>query len=319
MNMKMNKNSKLNNFQKKFILENYKFMPNDEIAKNINIEDTRLIRSYAKNCHLTKNLEAKKVKHGIYKKITNKDHSYIYKSLLKSKEPKLKKCELYKSKYGKYFVNQNYFNKIDNEWKAYWFGFLCADGTNAIRKKNNKTTYTIKLCLSIVDLNHLCKFKKSLQSDAPIKERLVKNNDKIFKECDINICNQQICNDLNKYGCVPKKSLILKFPNKDIISDELIRHFIRGYFDGDGCVHINKKNKSTVINFTGTEDFLDSLRQILHNKINMPILRITRKKGQKAYQLSYGGIEEFEKIFEFLYKDANIFLDRKLEKFKTIL
>lgn len=45
--------------------------------------------------------------------------------------------------------------------------------------------------------------------------------------------------DLSKHGCVPNKSLILKFPTT--LPNELVNDFIRGYFDGDGSVYINNK------------------------------------------------------------------------------
>lgn len=53
--------------------------------------------------------------------------------------------------------------------------------------------------------------------------------------------NKHLWQTLNKYGCTPNKSLTLKFPNENIFkSKDLIRHFIRGYFDGDGCISYNK-------------------------------------------------------------------------------
>ena len=48
-----------------------------------------------------------------------------------------------------------------------------------------------------------------------------------------------LCQDLEKYGIVPRKSLILKFPNN--ISDEMLPHIIRGYFDGDGSISCYKR------------------------------------------------------------------------------
>lgn len=314
------KNNVLTKEQKEFILNNYENMTNDEISEKLNISKY-FIHNYASNNHLIKNQNKRLVKHGIYKEILKKDFSHIYKSMNNSIEPTINSNLLYKSKYGKYYINQDYFNIIDNEWKAYWLGFLYADGTNRIKwnEKKHKMEHVLKLTLCYKDKTHLEKFKKSLQNDSPIKDRIIKLNNKEFKSCDINICNQKICNDLSDLGCVPNKSLILKFPNDKIVPKNLIRHFIRGYFDGDGCVHVNLSNKSTVINFVGTKEFLSSLQDIFHNELKISYTKMTNQRNNKAFQITYGGIEEFEKIFTYLYKDSNIYLDRKLEKFKIIL
>lgn len=56
----------------------------------------------------------------------------------------------------------------------------------------------------------------------------------------IQISSKTLTADLLKLGCTPRKSLTLKFPNDGIFkSNDLIRHFIRGYFDGDGSVFIS--------------------------------------------------------------------------------
>lgn len=64
------------------------------------------------------------------------------------------------------------------------------------------------------------------------------------------------------YGCTPKKSLVLQFPKESIFKDKsLIRHFIRGYFDGDGCFtrHICHTIVSPVVSILGTKEFLDKI------------------------------------------------------------
>lgn len=320
MKMRESKRNILTKEQKQFILDNYANMSNNEISKILKI-NKELIHSYASNNHLLKNQDKKLVKHGIYKDILNKDYSNIYNTMNKKIEPRINDNHLYKSKYGKYNINQDYFSIINNEWKAYWLGFLYADGTNRIKwnEKKHKMEHTLKLSLCVKDKIHLEKFRNSLQSDSPIKERIIKLKEKEFKDCEINICNQKICNDLSSLGCIPNKSLVLKFPTEKIVPKYLLRHFIRGYFDGDGCVHVNLGNKSTVINFVGTKEFLSSLQNIFNHELNINYTKITQQQGNKAFQITYGGIEEFEKIFIYLYKDSNICLNRKLDKFKIIL
>jgi intein/homing endonuclease len=76
------------------------------------------------------------------------------------------------------------------------------------------------------------------------------------------ISNKYFWNTLNNLGCIPKKSLRLEFPNENIFkSKDLIRHFIRGYFDGDGCFtrHIYYRTVTPAISILGTPNFLTVL------------------------------------------------------------
>jgi hypothetical protein len=126
-------------------------------------------------------------------------------------------------------------------------------------------------------------------------------------------------NDLCKLGCVPRKSLILTFP---IINKELIHHFIRGYFDGDGTVFIaNKQNKNKTttvyksigIGICGTFGLLNILAQ--HAPINFP-KKDKRKEGNIWYS-STSGSKKALVFYNYLYKNATVWLDRKKNKFEN--
>ena len=67
---------------------------------------------------------------------------------------------------------------------------------------------------------------------------------------------------LNNKGCVPNKSLTLTFPSKDIVPSNLLRHFIRGYVDGDGCICVTKPEKIE-LNVLGTKEFLQGVLDFL--------------------------------------------------------
>jgi len=207
-----------------------------------------------------------------------------------------------------YNVNDNYFNKIDNEDKAYWLGFLMADGCIQERPGQDR----IQLVLAIKDKEHLDKYKSSLGFKGPVNDNQIKSG--LFKglwHSRVFITSQQLVNDLSKYGCVPRKSLTLKFPKIDKI---LISHFIRGYFDGDGSVFISNEkhwrngNIFPVIHyrFTGTKEFLIEIdKQINLNG------KITQSKGNKCYNLAYKRNKKLISFYNYLYKDATIFLERK--------
>lgn len=305
--------------QKIYIIENYTTMKTRDICKELNVSYER-VHSYAQLQHLKKNQYASQSYNHYFEELLSRRNNPNYNIndyLGNSAEPTVD--TLYKSKYGKYNVNQDYFDVIDNEWKAYWLGFLYADGTNRIayNEKTHKMAYSLKLCLCAEDKQHLEKFKSSLQSDAPIKDRIAKLNDKYYPSCDFGVCNKNICESLQKLGCIPNKSLVLQFPTENQVPSNLIRHFIRGYFDGDGCIHINLKERHACVLFEGTKDFLTCVRDILYKELNVKLTDVVQSRS-RAYHIRYGKFSDIELIYKYLYKDCNVYLDRKLKKFDTL-
>lgn len=302
--------------QKKFIIENYSSMKNEDIAEVLGIEPIK-VHNYASNRKLTKDFEAKKKRDNYFKECLEKrnDSNYNYTQFLgHDLEPKLLQEELYISKYGKYHVNQNYFEKIDNEWKAYWLGFLYADGCVHI-DKGKKKKEMIALGLKASDIGHIQRFLDSIQSEAPI--RIYNTNYGSSKAAKVSVCNKKLVQDLIKLGCVERKSLILTFPSFDIVPKEFVRHFIRGYFDGDGCIHINIERENARLSFNGTEKFLLRLREILIEELSIPKTEV-RRTNSRAFEWTTGNKYTIFKIFNYLYKDANIFLERKFKIFDAV-
>jgi len=134
----------------------------------------------------------------------------------------------------KYSLNDNYFDVIDTEEKAYFLGLLYADGCNLFDKNNNVTT----ISLQEKDVKILERFNYEIKSDRPL-EFMYKNNDNHQNQYRLTMCSEQISTNLSLLGCTPRKSLTLKFPTEEQVPNHLIQHFIRGYFDGDGCICFN--------------------------------------------------------------------------------
>lgn len=192
------------------------------------------------------------------------------------------------------------FEKIDTEEKAYWLGFLYADGS--VGSKEDK----IELGLSKKDLKHIEKFRNFMNITNKISYR---KNTKSYRISFRSIkCKQDLINK----GCVPKKSLILKFPNENQVPKELIKHFIRGYFDGDGW--FTNTEKCFQIGIIGTENFikgfLDTVENI--NKENK-IFKVHRENGAKRYM--FGSYNDVLNFLNWIYKDSKIYLDRKYEHY----
>lgn len=149
-----------------------------------------------------------------------------------------------KEKYGQIFlpngkkhVNSLFFNEIDTEEKAYWLGFLTADGYVQDLKDS------IELCLAEIDKEHIEKFKRDIESSHKIGKKTVKLNDKLFNAYRISIKDKQMANDLRKYGFTSNKSYDAYIPI-DQINNKFINHYIRGFFDGDGSIYLGTKNKN---------------------------------------------------------------------------
>lgn len=213
------------------------------------------------------------------------------------------------SKNRKHYFNLDYFKTIDDENKAYWLGFLYADG-------NVTEAGTLSIALQERDKCHLEKFKKQLE--AYTVELKYNANTKSYR---LNISSVKIVSDLIALGCVATKSLVLKFPICEQVPENLIHHFMRGYFDGDGCIYIESKYRPC-FSILGTPEFLDGYEKHLLPNIgrNSPNKRDHRDSwNEQTQQMRYGGKRQVEKIFEFLYKDATIFLERKYNKFNTLL
>lgn len=203
-------------------------------------------------------------------------------------------------------INHNYFERIDTEEKAYWLGFLYADGYNDTNR------CSVELCLKESDLNMIQKFKESLSSSYKISKKKTKLNNKIFFSYRHIIYSKKITNDLVNLGCYNKKSLILKFPTYKQVPKKLIHHFMRGYFDGDGCISGSK------IMINGTKKFLNKYIKILRKNTNISEAESWSMDG-KAHRWQHASKKDLYQIFNFLYKDSTIFLERKYNRFIELL
>lgn len=204
---------------------------------------------------------------------------------------------------NKYEYNKNFFENIDTEEKAYWLGFIAADGN--IRKDFHK----LRIELNIQDKQHLEKFRSAIQGNMSIKEwKRLKNH-----SCYIEINSVKMCKDLFQYGITPNKSLSLKI-DFEKIPQELQHHLIRGYFDGDGSLNMYEKEgyEYWEINFIGTQHFLTYIMNFFNKKHKISTcgnnFRFNFKKG-----------EDIKDILDILFSNATIFLDRKKEKYDKFM
>lgn len=225
---------------------------------------------------------------------------------------------------SKYNYNKDYFKKIDTSEKAYWLGFLYADGCiTRFYKGDVLKSMSLEVSLKNDDCEHLVKFNDALNSNVPIQHRTI---NKKYKAYRLVINCTSMCKDLINLGCLPAKSLILEFPNEDIVPKEFVKDFIRGYFDGDGGISYTegeyyhsakgKKYKQHHYRcyFCGNSQFLIALKDILNSQ-GIKTSDLKKDKRSKAVNIYIYGKDNIEKLKEYLYTDECVSLSRKLDKF----
>jgi len=205
--------------------------------------------------------------------------------------------------------NECVFDNINTEEKAYWLGFIYADGY--ISSRDN----TFELSLKASDSEHLVKFNTFMEYDGMnIKYGKIKER---YERCRWSITNKHLWTTLNNYGCTPRKSLTLKFPN--ILSNDLLIPFIRGYFDGDGCITFirNKSNIVPIANMIGTNDFLQTIKETLSKLGCCPQIR-SDKRYNDNIKVLYFPTQDNIKFLNIIYNKASIYLDRKYKRYKFL-
>lgn len=197
-----------------------------------------------------------------------------------------------------YNVFEDYFETIDSEEKAYWFGFLLADG--CVRFQNRSAQVTLELADQ--DYSHLQKFKKALSFDGPIISR--KNR----KISSVRITRLKIATDLANKGCVQDKthrgwidfSSICNFENA----------FVRGYCDGNGFID---KKRDRIIFVMGSKAICEGLCRLLQKyNASMSTSSKLSNAGNPTYRVNIENKNGFYQFLEDIYLNATVFLNRKM-------
>lgn len=208
-------------------------------------------------------------------------------------------------------LNKYYFNKIESPDKAYWLGFILADGY-----LDNRGRFGIEL--EQKDIGHLEKFKEAIGYKRDIKIYHKKSTFGEQDNCRISFMNAQFTHDLIKLGITLDKSNTGVFPK---ISKELYPHMIRGYLDGNGTIRIqeNKKEEGfrlTGLSFCGTKEILQDIETFSDFKWSW-----SKRKDNNTnnYQIATGKRIESETFLKQIYYNKdNVCLDRKLKKVEKL-
>lgn len=230
------------------------------------------------------------------------------------------------------YYNKDYFENIDNEEKAYWLGFIYADGCITTQDR-------FAIGLAKVDSKHLEKFAKCIESNIRIKYGITKKKDTTYvktksdiESCSITIKNSKFVKDLKDKGVVRNKTYLLKFPEENILPRKFIKDFVRGYMDGDGCYVFLRKDRvrkdrdgkvysriTKEISATGyCEEFMIQMSDVIKDECGAEFKLYYNPKG-KMPTIRMFNKENMKKFLEYIYYDGCICLDRKYEKAREIL
>lgn len=202
-------------------------------------------------------------------------------------------------------LNESLFSSYTRT-SCYWAGFLAADGCVSDKGK-------LSICLNYDDTGHIEKFREVLKSNHAITSNTTK-----YYRSEISFINKKIAEDLkNNFNIVPRKTNIYCPPNN--MPEEFIRHFIRGYFDGDGCIceSFSNKNSKTATLYTtiiGTLETVQFIQRVL--ELNCSIQQ--HQTNKNIFTIKYC-TNHSKKFLSYIYEDCEDYLERKYKLFKEIV
>ena len=214
-----------------------------------------------------------------------------------------------------YTLDEHYFDEIDTPTKAYIYGFLLTDGSNNPKKQ------TVSISLQEEDRDILERMRKEIKSTKPL-EYLDYSNKHDFgyhykNQYRMLLFSDKICSALTKHGLVQNKSLIIEFPEFD---DQVMPAFLCGAMDGDGSIGIGRNNNIWV-DITATDMFCRGMADYLDRKLGIKSCHIYDASCHNGVTrcLTIGTNADKVKFLEWIYKDADIYLERKYKKYIDIL
>lgn len=207
----------------------------------------------------------------------------------------------------------SYFHTIDTGEKAYWLGLLYTDGCVA-SEKNGKH----RVALGMIDREHIQKF---LNAIGAVRNKItVVHPSGFMNASDIyyaSVYDKEMHGDLIMHGCIPRKTKIID--TVPSMPKEYIFDFVRGYFDGDGCIRYDSNRNCYRMSFVcGSEGFLQSLQIIL----DVPHLSRSRSGSNGgAFHLDIAARSDLLRIITNMYEHSteDSRLNRKYEKCQKCL
>lgn len=219
----------------------------------------------------------------------------------------------------KYFegraYNREYFNTIDAQDKAYILGFLWGDGSCIPGKR------TVALTISTKDEAHLRKIATCLGlEESEVRRHVVRSfGNKKFSSSKIQMSHKIFFEAMERLGYGKKPQRMMRMPK---LPDNMIRHFLRGLFDADGSVHCKRTGKFGNVRKGRMEVSLPHLPAVnwwsnyFQKTLGVPF-QFGRDKS--IYRVTLVKKSDLKKVYEFLYSDSVLELERKKKKFRDLI
>lgn len=210
----------------------------------------------------------------------------------------------------KYNIDINFFTSINTEQKAYFLGILYADGYVHDKRKN------ISLTLQEDDVDILIKLKDVIKTNKPLQ--YIKREEGVKNQFRLSITRASIHKDINKHGLYQNKSLTITPKCINNLSDELLRHFLRGYYDGDGSLTYYKVRNTinSAISIACTSEFYGFFSDFIYKQLHIKTIKSKRfKDNTNCYDMRICGNRQVIRFLSFIYENSTISMNRKRIKF----
>ena len=257
-------------------------------------------------------------------KVINRSEKCIFNKMHELDLHFRERTEIEKANYRRaYSVDDNYFENIDSQKKAYWLGWLITDGfitTNLNTNRGLVKSNSIGLKLQEKDFDVLKDMKSDLNCSKTIKtvkrNKPIIYNDKTIiskTQCELRFTSAKMIQDLAKYGIHQNKTYDVTFPKE--LDSKYYPGFIAGVISGDGCINIKLNHGKTYLlrcMIAGTYDLIDNIKNILVKEIGVnPDKKITKNKDSKClYTLELNQTETIA-LYNWLQKNGISLMERK--------
>lgn len=191
-----------------------------------------------------------------------------------------------------------------DENDCYLLGFLYADG--CIFKNY------INIRLGAKDREHLLVLRDLFYPTVDRPLYYIKSTNAYH----LQVSSKLIVDRLRSLGCTERKSLTITFP--DFLNNIQYQHFLRGYFDGDGCIYVNKNRSTSNVNIISSHIFCDIASVYISDTLNINARHISHSTSDKISVIKIDGNRQVLKFMDYIYNDATVFLKRKYEIYTSL-
>jgi hypothetical protein len=228
------------------------------------------------------------------------------KGYVQTAEHRRKISEALLGKNRKHTLKEDLFSVIDSEAKAYWLGFIMADG--CVRRGD-----TLSTTLAACDSGHLDKMAAFLGTSSPVRYFDMGSgfSDRVTRGARLCVYSTKLVSDLAKVGILPNKTFCAE---PWVGPPELMRHYWRGAVDGDGWVAVRKS--SNHVGICGTYAIVQGFSSHINGKFDWSALPHPDKN---IFRVEYSGVRNAADVARHLYDGATVYLDRKMAKAQEVM